>query len=71
MIPKACRDLLDLCKQQAAMTESGVMAQKNINRAIGMLDYALLNRDLTPQEHANELLWIELIKATAPDIKES
>jgi hypothetical protein len=70
MIPTACRDLLDLCKHQAATSESTVLAQRNIERATGMLNYALLCKHLTTQEHANEMAWLELIKATTPDLKE-
>jgi hypothetical protein len=70
MIPTACRDLLELCKHQAATSESLVLATRNIDSATGMLNYALLRGDLTQIEHGNELAWVELIKATRPDLKE-
>lgn len=64
MIPKECRDLLSLCLDMAAKTESEAMAKQNIDRAIGMLNYALTRGDISPVQHANEMAWVDLVKAT-------
>lgn len=64
MIPKECRDLLELRKDMANKTESTALAQSNIQKCIGMLDYALTRGDINPVEHGNEMAWIDLLIAT-------
>lgn len=64
MIPKACRDLLALCLETARKTESDALAYVNIERATGMVNYALTRGDITAVEHGNEMAWIELARAT-------
>ena len=68
MIPKPCRDLLALCLDVANKTESDALAHQNIERATGMVNYALTRGDITPLEHANEMAWIELARATRREI---
>lgn len=71
MIPQPCRDLLALCLDIANKTESDVLAHQNIERATGMLNYALTRGDITPIQHANEMRWIELVQATRRDLADS
>ena len=68
MIPKACRDLLSLCLDVANKTESDALAYVNIERATGMINYALTRGDITPVEHGNEMRWVELVQATRRDL---
>jgi len=63
MIPKACRELLDLCLDVANKTENEQLAQVHIERATGMLNYALTRGDLTPLEHSAEMAWVDLARA--------
>lgn len=67
MIPNACRDLLALCLDVANTTESDALAQVQIERAAGMVNYALLRGDLTSIEHATEMKWIDLARAVRRD----
>ena len=64
MIPKTCRDLLALCLETANKTESDALAYTQIERATGMINYALTRGDITAVEHGNEMAWIELARAT-------
>lgn len=67
MIPKACRELLDLCLDVANKTESESLAQQHIERATGMLNYALTRGDLTVLEHATEMAWVDLARVVRID----
>lgn len=67
MIPKECRDLLQLCLEVANKTESAELARDNIERATGMINYALTRGDISPVEHGNEMAWVNLVKATRHD----
>lgn len=67
MIPQSCRDLLALCLDVANKTESDALAHVQIERAIGMINYALTRGDITPIEHGNEMAWIDLARATRRD----
>lgn len=71
MIPKACRDLLALCLDVANKTECDALAYRQIERATGMLNYALTRGDITPIEHANEMAWVELARATRANTVDS
>lgn len=71
MIPQPCRDLLALCLDVANKSESDVLACKHIDRAIGMLNYALTRGDITPIQHANEMRWVDLVQATRRDLADS
>lgn len=66
-MPQSCRDLLALCLDVANKTESDALAQVQIERAVGMINYALSRGDITPVEHGNELAWIDLARATRRD----
>jgi hypothetical protein len=67
MIPKACSELLDLCLDVANKTENEQLAQVHIERATGMLNYALTRGDLTPLQHASEMAWVDLARAVRID----
>lgn len=64
MIPKECRDLLQLCLEVASNTDSEDLARMNIERATGMINYALTRGDITSVEHGNEMAWVYVVKAT-------
>lgn len=62
MIPKECRDLLDLYLDTARTTDVEASATASLDAAAGMLGYAIARGDLTPQEHSNEWTIIKLIR---------
>jgi hypothetical protein len=63
MIPKPCRDLLDTTLEMARTMPYDDLAKANLDRAQGMLNYALARGDLLPAHHATELVTIDLIRA--------
>jgi hypothetical protein len=63
MIPKACRELLDLCLDVANKTENEQLAQVHIERATGMVNCLLTCGHITPLEHASEMAWVDLARA--------
>lgn len=67
MIPKACRELLDLCLDVANKTENEQLAQVHIERATGMLNYALTRGDITVLKHASEMAWVDVARAVRID----
>ena len=63
MMPKACRDLLETTMDMARNTPYEELVKANLDRAQGMLNYALACGDLMPAHHATELVTIDLIRA--------
>jgi hypothetical protein len=63
MIPKACRELLDLCLDVANKTENEQLAQVHIERATGMVNCLLTCELITVLEHASEMAWVDLARA--------
>lgn len=62
MIPQQCRDLLETTYDMARNTPYEELVKANLDRAMGMLNYALLRGDITPMVHATELVTIDVIR---------